>query len=238
MITDSNGRDLDVNTLKPESSGIKFRRSTTKSATQYVPKISDPEQVSDIIFQFGLNDFRDGDKPDKIQENYLDMQLTYSQHFPNARQHVCAIPPLQNGHNKVNDQLQKLSSFTQTNFVSTKNFKDQNTGKIRSNLLKDFVHYNDWGVRILAQQIKKSLYSDANFGSKQLENMRRMTENNSECAEPMETESTAPSLSAVAQSAVSTNAVSMSAMPPSAVNTSAIPPSATSPSAVSPISVH
>ena len=239
LITDSNGKDLDVNTLKPESSGVKFKRSTTKSATEYVPKISEPEQVTDIVFNVGLNDFRDGDKPEKVQENYLDMQMCYNKHFPNARQHICAIPPLQNGHNKVNEHLQKLSSYTQTNFVRTKEFKDKNTGKIRSNLLKDFVHYNDWGVRILAKQIKKSHNSTANVGNKRLESMCRLTENDPNCAEPMEIDSTVPSSpsavspGAVPPSAMSLSAVSPSVISPSAVSSSAASPSASPPSAVS-----
>ena len=243
LITDSNGSDLNVDTLKPESSGTKFRRSTTKSANTYVPKIKDPEQVTDIVFQVGLNDFRDGDKPEIIQENYLDMQMSYSKIFPNARQHICAIPPLQNGHNKVNEQLQKLSAYTQTNFVSTKEFKDINTGKIRPNLMKDFVHYNDWGVKILAKQIKKSLYSTANIGSKQLENMCRISEVNPEFPEPMEIESTvtsspsAASASEASPSAVSQSSVSPSATSPSATSPSATPPTSASLSAVSPSAV-
>ena len=175
LITDSNGKDLEVNTLKPESSGVKFKRSTTKSATEYVPKISEPEQVTDIVFNVGLNDFRDGDKPEKVQENYLDMQMCYNKQFTNARQHICAIPPLQNGHNKVNEHLQKLSSYTQTNFVRTKEFKDKNTGKIRSNLLKDFVHYNDWGVRILAKQIKKAFILQPMLATNDLKTERQKT---------------------------------------------------------------
>ena len=90
------------------------------------------------------------------------MIILYQNHFLEHSE-ILVFLFLQNGHNKVNDQLQKLSSFTQTNFVSTKEFKDKRTGKIRSNLMKDFVHYNDWGVKILAQQIKKSLYSIANI---------------------------------------------------------------------------
>ena len=52
--------------------------------------------------------------------------------------------------------------LTGSNFVSTKPFLDRNTGKMRANWMRDRLHYNEWGVRMLAKEVKKSLYSLAN----------------------------------------------------------------------------
>ena len=58
--------------------------------------------------------------------------------------------------------LNRLATHTGSNLVSTKHFRDRNTGHMRSNLMNG-IHYNDIGVRILAKEMKKSLYSEANL---------------------------------------------------------------------------
>ena len=86
------------------------------------------------------------------------MQLNYDEKFPNARQHLTALPPLGEKHSKANHLLQKLTAYTESNFISTKVFCDKTTKKLRANLMeRDGYHYNDWGVRMLAKEIKKSL---------------------------------------------------------------------------------
>ena len=143
------------------------KRYTIKEATESIPQIEDPTQIKDIVFQVGLNDFRKAHSAQEIQENYLDMQLKYHTHFPNARQHITALPPLANGHIEVNRVLQKLSKYTGSNFVSTKNFRDSMSGKIRANVMNG-IHFNTLGVKILAKEMKKSLYSTANVDNNQL----------------------------------------------------------------------
>ena len=64
---------------------------------------------------------------------------------------------------EANKLLQKLSKHTGSNFISTKSFLDRGSGKLRANLMRDPIHFNEWGVRILAKEIKKSLYSKANM---------------------------------------------------------------------------
>ena len=46
--------------------------------------------------------------------------------------------------------------------------RDTNTGQLRANLM-DWIHYTDYGIRILAKEIKKSLYSSSNFDNKHLQ---------------------------------------------------------------------
>ena len=161
LVTDSNGRNINPHQLKPESKVIKHERFTVNEAIKNIPVTTKPNEVSDIIFQVGLNDIRHGFNPEEIRENAFKMQLAYFKKYPSARQHITAIPPFGNSHKEVNKALQNLSVHTKTNFISTKAFTDRATGKFRSNLASG-IHYTDWGVRMLAKEIKKSLYSNAN----------------------------------------------------------------------------
>ena len=105
--------------------------------------------------------------------------MIYNQHFPNARQHLAGLPPIGTDHIETNKLLQKLCSFTQSNYISTKAFMDRASGKLRSGLINGF-HYNSMGVKHLAKEIKKSLYSPANRDNKQLESMRCMLQSSDE----------------------------------------------------------
>ena len=40
--------------------------------------------------------------------------------------------------------------------------------------MRDQVHYNEWGVRIIAKGMKKSLFSIANIGNSKLANLNRL----------------------------------------------------------------
>ena len=181
LITDSNGKYLNPKRLKSEIHGVKYDRYTTKEAMDKIPKVSDPNEVTDIVFQVGYNDLRGGSTPEEVQESVLEVQLAYNKHFPNARQHITAVPPVDDNHVNLCKQLQKLSSFTECNFVSTNVFKDKTSGKLRSgmtNITQSGVHhYSEWGLKILAKEIKKSLYSTANTGNARLPRMREIRQN-------------------------------------------------------------
>ena len=137
LITDSNGKYINPDQLKLEARVIKVSRFTTVEAFDNVPQIESPEEVKDIVFQVGLNDLRQATPNRTIQENYLSMQLKYQRKYPNARQHIIAIPPLANRHNDLNAHLQKLSKHTGSNFITTKSLLDKNSGKIRRNLMEN-----------------------------------------------------------------------------------------------------
>ena len=186
-----------MNQLKPGETTKREFRYTIKEATKAIPKVDNPQEVQEVVFQVGLNDFRKGFTAKEIQENMLEMQIKYKEHFPNARQHVTAIPPLANGHREVNRQLQKLSIHTQTNFISTKSFLDNTTGKLRSNVTNG-IHYNEWGIRMLAREIKKSLFSNANINNDQLNRIKNLSINHP--AEPIQNPQPEPTLTAIPKS--------------------------------------
>ena len=167
FVTDSNGDDIDAPRLKPGAEVRKKTRYRIKEAIRLSPKVTNPHEINDVVFQIGLNDLREGLDHEEIADQYVDMQLKYKKQFPNARQHVTALPPLGKDHINVNKTLQKLAQNLGCNFISAKAFTDHATGKIRSNLMRGF-HYNNVGIRHLAKEIKKSLFSTANRESKQL----------------------------------------------------------------------
>ena len=169
-MSDSNGDLLNLHQLKPGSLVTRTTRYYIKDATEQVPKMTHPDEIKDIVFQVGLNDLGHGHSPKAIREKTLNMQIKYAEHFPNARQHITALPPLAQLHNETNHHLQQLSRDTQSNFISTKVMRDKSSGRPRANIFEGF-HYNDYGVKILAKEMKKSLYSTANLQNRHLKQM-------------------------------------------------------------------
>ena len=143
---------------------IKFDPYTTTEAIDNIAVVDDPDSVTDVVFQIGFNDTRRGLSTERIRENLLETQLLYNRRFRNARQHLTGLPPLSDAQVEVNGMLNRLALHTGSNIISTKQFRDRNTGQMRSNLMNG-IHYNEVGIRILAKEMKKSLYSDANIGN-------------------------------------------------------------------------
>ena len=116
FVSDSNGYDIDAKQLKPESRVHKDIRYTLETAKNVVPKVAKPHLVKDVVFQVGLNDVRNEDEkmpkpnPEEIKEiiedKTLEMQKKYRSVFPNARQHIVAVPPMDTTHIQVNATLQ------------------------------------------------------------------------------------------------------------------------------------
>ena len=177
VVTDSNGDDLVAEQLKPGAEVRKKTRYTFKQAMDFIPQVTKPEEINDVVFQVGFNDFRHGTKKKEVLEKHFLMQVKYKKLFPNARQHVTAFPPLSHDHNQMNKGLQKLCQNLGCNFISTKTFQDHATGRLRANLMRGF-HYNSIGIRHLAKEIKKSLFSSANLQSTQLSCIVELGEEN------------------------------------------------------------
>ena len=122
-----------------------------------------PSRVTDVIFQVGLNDTRDGFSTQRTRDNIMETQIRYHRAFPNARQHLMELPPICDPQIEMNALIRKLAIHTGSNLVSTKQFRDRTTGHLRLNTMaNDGFHYNEVGVKILAKEIKKSLFSMAN----------------------------------------------------------------------------
>ena len=103
----------------------------------------------------------------KIRQQTLEMQMKYRKCFKNARQHLTALPPIDDDQIEMNRELQKLSNNTGSNFVSTKALRDRVTGRMRMNLVKEY-HYNETGIKTLSLELLKSIHSDSNRNSTSL----------------------------------------------------------------------
>ena len=164
----------------PDCKVERHYKFTVTDATEQIPKINDPDRITDIVFQVGLNDTRKGISSEKVCNDTLEMQLAYKKHLKNARQHIAALPPLDDPQIETNTKLQRLANQTNSNFVSTKEFRDRSTGRLRMNTMHDY-HYNNIGIKILSKEIKKSLFAESNLNDDtltQLANMRsRMSVN-------------------------------------------------------------
>ena len=174
IITDSNGYDLNLDLLKPYHN-TKIERKykyVLSEASNEIPVVKNPNDITDIVFQVGLNDTRQGVSTKKVIENTSDMQTKYKNQFPNARQHLVALPPLDDPQIEVNQELQKLANLSKANFVTTKALRDRMTGKLRKNLMNGYHYNNDIGIKTLAREIKKSLFSDANLSNKTIAILR------------------------------------------------------------------
>ena len=172
LVHDSNGSDVNPSLLKPGTRVTKALRYTTKLATEKIPKVENPDHVEDVVFMVGLNDLKDREDPltpEELQDSALDMLLAYQKQFKNARFHLTGVPPIDFiPHKEANEALQKLSKYTESNFISTKACLDKTTKRLRPHLMRDRLHYNDWGIKTIAKGIKKSLFSSANRESTKL----------------------------------------------------------------------
>ena len=117
VITDSNGECLKAQELMPGAEVRKKVRYHLKEAMRLTPKVTKPEEIDDVVFQIGLNDLRGGFEAKEIVEKHFEMQVMYKRFFPNARQHVTALPPLSSEHIHVNKGLQKLCNNLGCNFI-------------------------------------------------------------------------------------------------------------------------
>ena len=162
-VGDSNSREIDPLKLNRDLPCIKAVRYNMKEMKQNLPECENPEAVEEIIFNVGVNDVRLGANPHDIRYNMFQTQHTYYKKFPNARQHICAIPPTSQINQEVNRELGNLAQATGVNFISTKNLCDPSTKTILPSLIQaDKLHYTHEGIKMFARQIKRSIWSTNN----------------------------------------------------------------------------
>ena len=193
FVHDYIGTDLNPHQLKPGTRVIAAKRSTLEEATEKTGKIENKDEIEDIVYVVGNDNLAKNDTPDQMQDKAQKMFFTFNEKYPNARMHMTGVIPLDNTqHHETNQALHKLCKHTGSNFITTKPFLDKTTKKIRHNTLNNKGNrLNEWGVRIIAKEIKKSLYSTANRGSNKLTELR--TQQQQQTTPPPET---SPSLEA------------------------------------------
>ena len=162
-VHDSSGNQIAPHRIHHSKVCHKSLRYNIKEAIRNVPTCDNPDQVTDVIFNVGLNDVRLGSNSDDIRNETFQMQHMYYKKYPNARHHLCAIPPTSQIHIDVNRSLASLAQATGANFISVKNLSDPSTKRALPRLTDpENQCYNAEGIKMLAKQIKKSIYSSAN----------------------------------------------------------------------------
>ena len=82
IVSDSNGKQIDLDRVKPESLVCRHIRYMTKDALADIPEVVNPHRVFDLVIQIGLNDSRHGVSAQKIREDLLEVQLQYCEFSP------------------------------------------------------------------------------------------------------------------------------------------------------------
>ena len=163
LVGDSNSNQLLSNQLHNQKQVRKLKRSTIKEAIEYIPPCEKPEKVTDIVLQLGVNDMRRGATTKDIEKLTFNLQSKYSQKFKNARFHLTALPPNEKPREEANHRLRELAQRTGSNFIGLRGMMDRYTNRLRANMIQyDGLHFTEIGVRILAKEMKRSLYSTAN----------------------------------------------------------------------------
>ena len=130
----------------------------------------------DIVFATGFNNSREGMSISKLKEKTFEMQKAYHKKFPNARLHLTSYIPFGDRQLEANEMLNVLSQDTGCQFISTKAFRDSNTGDLRPNLTKG-IHLKEIGLKTYTKAIMKSLFSPENIGNPTMATIVRLSDN-------------------------------------------------------------
>ena len=162
-IADSNGNGIEPRKLQRDLPCMKAKRYNLNEMTNSIPHCEEPEKVEEIIFNVGVNDVRLGSNAHDIRHKMFNAQHKYYKKFPNARQHICAIPPTSQINQEVNKELSDLAQATGVNFISAKNLCDPTTKTIIPSMIQpDRLHYTADGIKAFGRQIKRSIWSHNN----------------------------------------------------------------------------
>lgn len=74
------------------------------------------------------------------------------------------MPPIGQPYIEANKELADLARATGANFIGVKSLSDPFTKRVQPRVMQDDLHYNYEGIREFARQIKRSVYSNANYG--------------------------------------------------------------------------
>lgn len=162
LIGDSNLDPIEPHKLHRNRTCIKSRRYTIQEASENVMNCDKAEDVTDIVFNVGLNDMRRGLEPSEIRPKIFAMQSAYGKKFQKARLHLCAMPPISPQTINGNSKLQEIARDTGCNFISVRDMSNTISRTIQPKYI-DGIHYTQAGISIMARNIKRSLHSGANL---------------------------------------------------------------------------
>ena len=154
FVSDIRNDSINLQQMNPDAVIMKKTRNTVDDATNNIPVVTKPDEVTDVIFHLGTTDCKNGLKTQELKEKLWNMQVTYRNAFPRAKHHMSTIPPTLFRHKAVNGMIEGLCKVTGSNLISPCN---PTMHKIES--LVDGQEYSQRGIKLLLNEMKKSLKS-------------------------------------------------------------------------------
>ena len=158
IVADSNGQHLIPDLLHDEKNVVLETRYTIEDAMGNIPKCE--AEVTDIVMMVGLNNIR---KPsatiNQTIEKYDNACKMYQARFPTAKIHVGSVAPASEKCLRFNAELQKLARSRNAPFVSAQPLLEETNFGLqpKANTMRG-IHYTPRGVKLIANEIKRSLY--------------------------------------------------------------------------------
>ena len=158
IVADANGKLLDPALLHDSKKVVIEKRDSWEAALNQIPRTSNPEIVTDIVFVTGMKEvmMQSQQLPDIL--NTADTTgKSYQRAFPNATIHLGSIAPVNERCINYNSHLQELAKQRETPFISTEGLFYERSGMVKEGTLNGG-YFTKLGIRIFAKQMKRSLY--------------------------------------------------------------------------------
>ena len=136
VVADANGKLLDPALLHDSKKVVIEKRESWDAALNQIPRTSNPEIVTDIVFVTGMKDVMKQDQqlPDIL--NTADLTgKAYQRAFPNATIHLGSIAPVNERCINYNSHLQELARKRETPFISTEGLFYERSGMVKEGAL-------------------------------------------------------------------------------------------------------
>ena len=160
IITDSNGKHLNPRLLHHEKKVTVEQRFTLDATVSKIPSRDDPDLVTDIVFMTGLNDSRKTENSvEDVVKKQKEVCNKYCHRFKKARFHLANVAPIDFKQKNLNHQLKNYSRSAGISFIENNGIFDRVSGDVRPGML-DGIHYTPVATKILAKELKRSLYSN------------------------------------------------------------------------------
>ena len=178
IISVSNGKYFDPKRLHHEKTVKMEHTFTLDSATKKIPVRENPEKIKDIVFMTGLNDSKDHrTSVEEIINRQKDACHKYHHRFKNAQFHIVTVPPETQKQRNLNRRLKEYATSAGISFVDNDVLHDEQTGDLKPDVLENY-HYTRLGTRLLAAQLKRSLYANGLLQENSFPNRPHQTHQN------------------------------------------------------------
>ena len=188
VIADSNGDELIPDLLHDDKNVVIETRFTIESAVGDIPRCE--AEVTDVVMMVGLNNIKQSNATiSDTLEKYDEMCRIYQSRFPKALIHIGSVAPVNEKYIRFNTELENLAQNRNAAFVSTQPMLEETSFGLRPkpDVIKNKnIHYTRKGVKLIANEIKRSLYGHClprstarpHSASNNNQNTRNLVQNN------------------------------------------------------------